>query len=341
MPLSVAQLEEQLQQHQLAPVYLIQGQDHYLLQQVRQAFLSLIDPADRTLNFAQYDMREVPLATALDDARNVPFFGAYRLVMIDDAYFLTGEAQHSKPNHDLSQLLEYLSHPEPQTILVLFAPYEKLDSRKKVTKQLKERAVYVPFGKLTERDLRQFVQERLDKQGYNMSMEAQTALLNLTNFSLTQIMAELTKLMLYAEQSHTIDLQTVRDLVTKTLSQNVFDLIDQLLKQHLRQAVELYHELLINGEEPLRIQAAILSQFRLLVQVKASTLSEQGLAKALKVHPYRIKLAKQTVRRYRYATLGRAYLGLIRLEEQLKSTQRDPELLFELFVLRYQATVRE
>lgn len=339
MPLSVAQLEKQLHEQQIAPVYLIHGQDHYLLDQVRQAFLSLIEPADRSLNVAQYDMRETNLAVALDDARNVPFFGTHRLVLIDDAYFLTGEAQHGKLNHDPARLLDYLAQPEPQTILVLFAPYEKLDSRKKVTKQLKERAVYVPFGKLTERDLRQFMQERLSQQGYMMTADAQNALLNLTNFSLTQMMAELTKLMLYAKQSGQIDRAAVEALVTKTLSQNVFDLIDHLLQQHLRKAVELYHDLIINGEEPLRIQAAILAQFRLLIQVKASSLSEQGLAKGLKVHPYRVKLARQTVRRYHYAALGQAYLGLIHLEEQLKSTQRDPELLFELFVLRYQATV--
>ncbi len=32
----------------------------------------------------------------------------------------------------------YLKHPEESTVMVIFAPYEKLDSRKKITKSLKK-----------------------------------------------------------------------------------------------------------------------------------------------------------------------------------------------------------
>ena len=90
------------------------------------------------------------------------------------------------------------------------------------------------------------------------------------------------------------------------------------------------------GKEPLRLLGAMISQFRLLIQVKTSKQSEQGLATALKVHPYRVKLAKKTVRRFSYKALSGAFLGLSEMEKELKSTQKDPEMLFELFVLRYQ-----
>ncbi|MBC6499777.1 hypothetical protein H7R52_18095 [Weissella confusa] len=63
-----------------------------------------------------------------------------RVVIIDDAYFLTGENPRTKLEHHVEDLLAYIEHPEPQTVLVIFAPYEKLDSRKKVVKLLKEKA---------------------------------------------------------------------------------------------------------------------------------------------------------------------------------------------------------
>ena len=59
----------------------------------------------------------------------------------------------------------------------------------------------------------------------------------------------------------------------------------------------------------------------------------------LKVNPYRVKLGRQTVRRFSYTALAKEHLGLVDMEEQLKSTAREPELLFELFVLRYQADI--
>ena len=90
MALTLRDVQQDVAKQTLKPIYLIQGTDQYLLDQVRSAFVSLIPDEDRTLNLAQFDMRETPLGVAVDDARSVPFFGDRRVVMIDDAYFLTG-----------------------------------------------------------------------------------------------------------------------------------------------------------------------------------------------------------------------------------------------------------
>jgi DNA polymerase-3 subunit delta len=340
MEITLNSLETDAQNKQLAPVYLIQGTEQYLLDQVRQTFSAVIAPEDRTLNFAQFDMRETPLAVAIDDARSVPFFGDRRVVFIDDAYFLTAENPRTKIEHQVDELVKYVNQPEPQTILVIFAPYEKLDSRKKITKLLKEKSQYLSFSNLSESTVRQMVTDKVQKAGYQIDGSALQLLLRLTNMSLTQMMSEVDKLLLYTLDSKHITESAVSDLVSRTLSENIFDLIDALLTKKLTGAVNLYHELILSGEEPLRLHAAILGQFRLLLQVKTATLSEKGLADLLKVHSYRIKLARGTVRRFSYQALAKAYLGLVNMEEQLKSSGRDAELLFELFVLRYQAETK-
>ncbi|MBM7618126.1 DNA polymerase-3 subunit delta [Weissella uvarum] len=336
MAINLKELNQQIDAQQIAPIYLIQGTDHYLLDLVRKRFVDLIDEPDRALNLAQFDMREIDLATAIDDARSVPFFGDRRVVLIENAYFLTGEVAKSKPEHHVEELIDYINQPEPQTVLVIMAPYEKLDGRKKVTKLLKERATYLSFGDFSEKDVRQMVQDNLSAEGYEITSDALQTLIQYTDMSVAAIMNELDKLKLYAFNTKKIDKKAVDQLVTRTLSQNVFDLIDDLLNQKLRDAVELYHELILAGEEPLRLLGAMVGQFRLLLQVKVSKQSEQGLATALKVHPYRVKLAKKTVRRYSYDALANAFLGLAEMEKALKSTSKDPEMLFELFVLRYQ-----
>ncbi|TYC47798.1 DNA polymerase III subunit delta [Weissella muntiaci] len=336
MAVTLDTIKAALGRNEHAPIYLIQGTDQYLLDQARMMFTNLIDPADQTLNLGQFDLSETPLSAALDDARAVPFFGEFRVVILDNAYFLTGENSKNKIEHNPDEMLEYLQHPEPQTILVIFAPYSKLDSRKKVVKQLKERTEYLAFGDLTERDIQKMIYSRLEKENFKIEKDALEELIRLTNMSLTQIMSELDKLSLYAADSKVIDLTAVEALVTRTLSENIFNLIENLLAGSLTKAVQLYHELVLSGEEPLRLHAALVGQFRLLIQVKSLQQSEQAIAGALKVHPYRVKLAKKTVRNFSFNALSKAYLGLVAMEEQLKSTQRDPELLFELFVLRYQ-----
>jgi len=229
----------------------------------------------------------------------------------------------------------------PSTVLVFFAPYVKLDARKKVTKQLKKVATIVEINQFSERDVRQFVTDQLKQDGYTMEPAALNDLIQRTDADLTLIMSELPKLELYTLPEKTITQAAISGLVTQTLTQNVFDLVNRVLAKNTAGAVTLYRELLQAKEEPLKINAILQGQFRLLIQTKV--LAKQGysqgkLASILKVHPYRIKLALQTHRRFQLTDLNRAYLGLFRVEKQMKSTTMDPELLFSLFMTQFAGT---
>lgn len=322
----------------LANVYLILGQADYLQRRLKAGFKQVVPAEEQTMNFASYDMDTVPLAVALDDAMAAPFFGERRVVCIDNPQFLTGETKKQKVDHDIDSLQTYLGSPMPSTVLVFFAPYEKLDGRKKVSKQLKKVATTIEIGNFSERDVRQFIADQLRQDGYTMAPAALNELIQRTDADLTLMMSELPKLELFALPQKTIELDAVTGLVRQTLTQNVFDLVNRVLAKNTAGAVTLYRELLQAKEEPLRINAILQGQFRLLIQTKV--LAKQGysqgkLASILKVHPYRIKLALQSQRRFRLTDLNRAYLGLFRVEQQMKSSTMDPEMLFSLFMTQF------
>ncbi|MFD1548389.1 DNA polymerase III subunit delta [Levilactobacillus fuyuanensis] len=322
----------------LAPVYLIMGQADYLQRRLKTAFKSVVPAEEQTMNYATYDMDAVPLAVALDDAMAAPFFGERRVVCIDNPQFLTGETKKQKVEHDVASLQTYLGSPMESTVLVFFAPYEKLDGRKKVSKQLKKVATTIDIGNFSERDVRQFVTNQLKQDGYTMDPAALGELIQRTDADLTLMMAELPKLELFAYPQKTIQPDAVTGLVAQTLTQNVFDLVNQVLAKDTAKAVTLYRELLLAKEEPLKINAILQGQFRLLIQTKV--LAKQGysqgkLANLLKVHPYRIKLALQSQRRFKLTDLNQAYLGLFRVEKQMKSTAMAPEMLFSLFMTQF------
>ncbi|WP_204121476.1 MULTISPECIES: DNA polymerase III subunit delta [Levilactobacillus] len=327
---------------QLANVYLILGQADYLQRRLKMGFKNSVPAEEQTMNFASYDMDTVPLAVALDDAMAAPFFGERRVVCIDNPQFLTGETKKQKVDHDIDSLQTYLGAPMPSTVLVFFAPYEKLDGRKKVSKQLKKVATTIEIGNFAEREVRQFIEGQLKQDGYSMAPAALNELIQRTDADLTLMMSELPKLELFSLPSKTIELTAVTGLVRQTLTQNVFDLVNRVLAKDTAGAVTLYRELLQAKEEPLRINAILQGQFRLLIQTKV--LAKQGysqgkLASILKVHPYRIKLALQSQRRFKLTDLNRAYLGLFRVEQQMKSTAMEPEMLFSLFMTQFASQV--
>ena len=67
---------------QVSLVYLVQGKEPYLQELARKVFLdTIVAPEDQDLNVGRFNMDEVSVQTAVQDAESVPFFGNRRLVI--------------------------------------------------------------------------------------------------------------------------------------------------------------------------------------------------------------------------------------------------------------------
>lgn len=336
--MDVTTLRKQLTSKPVGQVYVVLGQQSILMEQAREAFNQLIPEDQKVMNVGSYDMETTPLAVALDDAMSAPFFGNKRLVLVNKPYFLTGENKSTKIDHDLDSLENYLTHPEVDTILVFMAPYEKLDGRKKIVKQLKKVAEEVSAAPLTEQVARQLVKQQVQADGYQMEQAVLDELVTRTNADYSLMAGSISKLELFDLQTKKISLDGVRGLVPQSLDQNVFDLVNAVLAKNQQLAIQHYQDLIESQEQPIMINAILVGQFRLLIQVQVLAqrgLSQGGIASEIKAHPFRVKMAMQTVKRFSTQLLEQAYVGLVDIEQQLKTTTRNPQLLFELFMLKY------
>ncbi|WP_225423654.1 DNA polymerase III subunit delta [Agrilactobacillus yilanensis] len=330
-------MQKSLKKGDVQPVYLVLGQEDYLIQQVKTAFMALLDDAERAMNFASYDMTVDPLGAALDDGTSVPFFGDRRLVFVTQPFFLTSETPKLPITHDIAGLEAYLAHPLPTTVFVLFAKVAKLDGRKKISKQLQKQATVIDVQKLNGRDVDQQLMHLIQTKGYDIDAASRELLVQRSDGDFSAIVANLQKLFLAADDKK-ITKTMVADLVSPTLENNIFDLVDYVLHKNTQAAIMLYRDLLLNKEEPIKINSILLNQFRLLLQVKILAqkgMTQGSLTEILKIHPYRIKLALQSVRQFSMSDLTAAFLGLQENDYKMKSGQADKVLLFELFMLKF------
>lgn len=335
--MDVAALQQQLTGGKVAPVYLILGTQQALQRQAREAFERLVPAEEKVMNVGAYDMEETPVSVAIDDAMSAPFFGERRLVIINKPFFLTGKREKGKVDHDTEGLSKYLTNPQPTTVLVFLAPYDKLDRRKAVVKKLKKVAVIVDASPLDEQSARKAIQERFAKENVKLAPAALDELVQRTNADYGLMSARVKQLALLAYPKNEVTAGQVAGLVPQSLDDNVFHLVNAVLKRDQRTALDLYHQLIESQTAPLVINATLVNQFRLLIQLKvlaARGLSQVGLANKLKVHPYRVKLGVRTARQFSMTTLSSAFLGLVDVDYQLKTTSQPPELLFQLFMLR-------
>ena len=284
-----------------------------------------------------YDMQEVPIQEALFDVSSVGFLTTQKVVIVQNPYFLTGSL-FKGPVHDVDKLLAYIGNPNPENILILNAPYEKLDERKKVVKALKKLPSYIKVDSPNEFNLAEYIKNELAAQGVTANQPVITEFITRTKGNVDQIMIELQKLKAFflQQQNQELTVDTLANLIPTTLEDNIFLLTEALTNKDQRQAYRVFQDLMLQKEEPIKLIVMIANQFRLLKQVQtllANGLYEKDIASRLAIHPFRVKIACGQTRNFTPAELDERLKQLATADAQVKTGFITGELALELFIL--------
>lgn len=336
--LNIQEALQKIHSGKFSPVYLVLGTEKYLQGQIKQAFLKKnAVNEEEDLNFASFDMAEAGIGEVIDEAESLPFFGDHRLVFVENPSFLTGEKKANSAELNLDPMLDYLKNPLETTILVFFAPYEKLDERKKITKTLKKNAVLIDAAPPKENELRRYLQQLFDNEGFQIGRKDFDLFLRLTDMNLTKVVTEFQKLKLYIGDEKKITSNIISELIPKTLEHNIFDMINYVLSGNADAALRLFDDLILAGEETIKINAILISQLRLYLQTKILLgigYQQSNIASTLSLHPYRVKLAMQEVRNFSVKELAVLFDELAENDYRVKTGKIDKNLLFQLFILK-------
>ncbi|QED48702.1 DNA polymerase III subunit delta [Cytobacillus dafuensis] len=334
----VFDLWKQIKAKKFAPIYLLYGVESFLINETRQHLINhLLNEEEMDFNLFSYDLEETPIDVALEDAETFPFMGERKLIFLQNPAFLTSEKTKEKVEHNLSKLEAYIKEPSPFTVLVFIAPYEKLDERKKITKELKRNAAILEAKKLNEVELKSWIKERAALNHVEIEEEAVELILSLAGTNLFMLTSEIDKLALYSGAGNGINVHMVENLVSRSLEQNIFTLIDKIVNRKIEEALRIYYDLLKQNEEPIKILSIITGQFRLIYQVKELArrgYGQQQIAGHLKVHPFRIKLAAGQANVFGDKELTHIMKSLAETDYQMKTGGMNKELLIEMFLFR-------
>lgn len=331
-------LWKQLNNKNFTPINIIYGTETYLIEKTKKLFIkNALNEGEIEFNFSTIDLDEVPVELAIEEMEMFPFFGEQKVVFLNNAYFFTAEKRKEKIDHNLEKLLKYISNPASFTIAVFIVPTMKLDERKKITKEILKAASVLNAKPLREIDLINWVKDMAIQYKLNFHPKSIERLIYLTGGNITLLASEIEKLSLFANQMEPITDDLLDLVVAKSLDQNVFSLIDKLMKSEKDSAIRIYHDLLVQKEEPIRIVAAIARQYRILSHVKylsGEGYSENVIASKIRENPYPVKLAKQMIHHFSADYLARALHELAEIDFKMKTGQGDKELLIDLFILK-------
>ncbi|SHF67594.1 DNA polymerase III subunit delta [Ornithinibacillus halophilus] len=331
--MSYMDVMKQLKKKQMPHVFLLYGTEVYFIQKIKDEIEKKLSIDSE--NYATYDLTEIPIQEVISDAETYPFFGDTKLIIANNPVFLKAKPDKLAFEHDLDSLVRYIENPVDFSVLVLIAPYEKIDERKKVIKQLKKHATVAECNPIKEYELDNWIKNMADQLNIQIDKAAYETLETELSTNLNLLENELAKLAMYVGENGVVTKEIAEDLISHTVNSSALRLVDTVIEGNLQKAISIYKDLEKMKEEPIALIALLAFQFRNILRIKllkSKGYSQFQMQKQLGVHPYVVKVALTRESKFSLERLKMIIQHLANADRQIKQGKMDKELAFELLL---------
>lgn len=181
---------------QFKPIYFVYGDETYYIDQIFERFeKDILTDEEKEFNYRLMygkDIEDTP-SVIVDEARQFPMFSDYRLVIVK-------EAQHI---NNLDMLSLYLDHPSDKTILLICYRSDKVDSRKKIFKDIAAKGVMYQSKRLYDNQISPWISNYVSKAGFKIDARTSDLLASHIGNKLDRIANELNKLFIILTEQKT------------------------------------------------------------------------------------------------------------------------------------------
>ncbi len=343
--------------------YLFHGDDEF---SCREQLKKLRESGNFEYNQDTYNGAEVDLTTITTTADTMPFLTEQRLVLVDglpkrkrgetaaseasapvatEVATKSGKGKRGKKSKATAltragfekALAEHIPLMPDTTVLVLVID-EVIDAANPLVKVAEKHGKVFQYTLPKGAALESWITRRAKNSGVKVSPEATSLLANFIGNHLRMLANEIDKLATYVGEGKTINADDVRKLSAQVQEARIFDLTDALAQRNRKQALNILHDLLSDGEPPIKLISTITSQVRSLLLVKE--LSQKGMrsgaiASTIGMAPFIAEKALRQVGNFTLPQLEGAYRQLLSTDAALKRSRIEPEMALDLLVISF------
>jgi DNA polymerase-3 subunit delta len=326
--------------------YIFYGKDDFSLQQALGKIKSELGNEEMlAVNTSILDGQQLRLSQLTDACSAVPFLCPCRLIIVkgllgrfearprSERKPVRSKTKNNQATDEWDVLPEYIKQMPPSTILVMVDGELKANNR--LLKSLAPQAKVKGFAPLSDRDLSNWVQNRIKEGGGKISPVALKLLVEMVGADLWTMNGEIDKLLAYCS-GQLITEDHVKQLTSYAREANIFALVDAILEGRRTQAQQLLHRLLRDGASPSYILAMITRQLRLIVMAKdmGKKRSGAGAVGSLEsVSDYSLQKASKQARAFTLDRIKEAYNKVLEADISIKTGKYEGDLALNLLVV--------
>lgn len=321
-------LQQSLEKSQPASLYLLHGEEFFLVEQaLRAIFEKCVTTDTKDFNYDSFVAGDVNVERVRDAVEQLPMMTDRRLVIYKNI--------DSLKEKDWDVLQPLLSEPVASTTFVLVA--DKIDKRKKVFKVIADHGVIVELRRPFENQIPVWIEYIAHLTGLKLEQDATHAILQLVGTNLSEVASEMKKIKSFLGDRHLVKVDDVLTVVSKARIENVFNLTEAISRRDRAGALMCLANLLEHGQNEMGILALILRQLRIFSQLQSASkkgLSGARLSSAVGVPDFFLRKYQAQARHWDEGKIDLAIRALHDTDRALKSTKVPSHIWLENFILK-------
>ncbi|MDY6352152.1 MAG: DNA polymerase III subunit delta [Lachnospiraceae bacterium] len=254
-------IDSEIEKGSFKRVYLLFGNEHYLLARGREKLLAALGVKDKTdMNYSCLDQNSFSVDALIADSDTLPFFAERRVILVMNSGFFKGNKK------DKDRLVKYIADI-PQTTVIVFVDQE-VDKRDRLYKAVSKNGTAEEYKLPQEKELIGWIGGRLKEYGLSMKRDAWDEFYLRTGSSMDLMDQEFEKLAAYCMNKKLIEKKDVEDICANASETIVFALTDAIAARDATRVFNVYQDMLRQNEPAPVIFSLIERQFMQLLQLK-------------------------------------------------------------------------
>ena len=338
--MTIENLEKELNNKKLASLYLLYGEELFLLESNLKKIKNLFGECIKGINYILIDEQNV--LEIISDIETPSFGYEKKLIIARNTGLFKKEGK--KKTTDISKIKDKLAKYIDENIkiinesVILVFVEEEVDNKLELYKIIEKNGFICKFDYQKPLQIEQRL--KLICNSYKVHIDSQTIryFIECCGTNMQDLINEIRKLIEYAGQNGTIKKEDIDKLSIKKLESVIFDLTDDLGKKDISKALQVLKNLIYAKEPLAKILVTLYNHFKKIYITKIALNANKDLASSLKLKPNQTFLTgkyKMQAKYFKENELRAILQELCDLDYNFKSGKIDLQVGLEAILCRY------
>lgn len=337
--MTVDNLEKELKQNNLQSLYLLYGEEKFLLENVVKKIKKLFGELIVGINYIQ--INETNINSLITDIETPAFGYPKKLIIVKNAGLFKKAKRGSEKqiSEELNKIADYINkniNEIKESCVIVFIEDEI--SKNSLLQVIETNGITCNFERLKPLEIKKRIKAICN--GYKVNIDEKTLdfFLETCGTNMLSLINEIRKLIEYAGGNGTITVESIKKLSIKEFEIVIFDLTDNLGKRNIKQSLEILKELIYNKEPVQKILITLYNHLKKIYLSKLAIMEKRDLISALNLkanQTFLVSKYKKQAEYFKTEELRNILLELIQLDKNYKTGLIDINIGLETILCTY------